>query len=135
MFASGHWFRTGDFGRMEGGLLFIASRRRDLILRGGENIYPFEIENRIEEHPDVTEVAVFGVDHPMLGQEVKATVVVRDGATVTADELRQHCAATLSSYKVPAQVELRTEPLPRNASGKIMKHVLAGEAENTFVEE
>ena len=105
------WFRTGDFGRMENGLLFIASRLRDLIIRGGENVYPFEIENRLEEHPDVVEVAVFGVDHDTLGQEVKAVIVVVPGATLTEAEIRSHCASTLSSYKVPAHVELRTEPL------------------------
>jgi acyl-CoA synthetase (AMP-forming)/AMP-acid ligase II len=134
-FLPGRWLKTGDFGRVEGGALFLASRKRDLIIRGGENIYPFEIENRLEEHPEVEETAVFGVDHALLGQEVKAVVVVTDGATLTADDVQRWCAETLSSYKVPAHVELRTAALPRNATGKIMKHVLAGHAENTFVEE
>jgi len=129
------WIRTGDFGRIEDELLFIASRRRDLIIRGGENIYPFEIENRIEEHPDVVEVAVLGVDHEVLGQEVSAVVVVRDGAGLTADEVRSWCAEALASYKIPTQVDLRTEPLPRNATGKVMKHVLAGQSDNSFVED
>lgn len=136
VFLPGRWLKTGDFGRMEGGALFIASRKRDLIIRGGENIYPFEIENRLDEHPDITEAAVFGVDHPILGQEVKAVVVVVDaGSTLRVEEIQRWCAETLSSYKVPAHVEIRREPLPRNATGKIMKHVLAGEAENTFVED
>jgi acyl-CoA synthetase (AMP-forming)/AMP-acid ligase II len=135
VFLPGRWVKTGDFGRYEGGALFIASRKRDLIIRGGENIYPFEIENRLEEHPEVDETAVFGVDHPILGQEVKAVVVLTPGSTLTADDLQRWCAETLSSYKVPAHVELRTEALPRNATGKIMKHVLSGDAENTFVEE
>ncbi|HZP29006.1 MAG TPA: class I adenylate-forming enzyme family protein [Acidimicrobiia bacterium] len=130
----GRWIRTGDFGRLEDGVLFIVTRLRDLIIRGGENVYPFEIEHRLDEHPDVVEVAVLGVDSPTYGQEVKAVVVVRPGSTVDADELRAFCAERLASYKVPAVVELRTEPLPRTASGKVMKHVLAG-AENTFVEE
>ncbi|MFN8025432.1 MAG: class I adenylate-forming enzyme family protein [Acidimicrobiia bacterium] len=130
----GRWLRTGDFGRLEGGLLFISTRMRDLIIRGGENIYPFEIENRLDEHAEVIEAAVFGVDSAMYGQEVKAVVVVREGAEVDADELRAFCATELASYKVPAQIELRTEPLPRTASGKIMKHVLAGAA-NTQIEE
>ncbi|MCU1377830.1 MAG: acyl-CoA synthetase (AMP-forming)/AMP-acid ligase [Acidimicrobiales bacterium] len=134
-FLPGRWLKTGDFGRFEGGALFLASRKRDLIIRGGENIYPFEIENRLEEHPEIDETAVFGVDHPMLGQEVKAVVVVVSDSTLTAEAVQGWCAETLSSYKVPAHVELRTEALPRNATGKIMKHVLAGEAENTFVEE
>jgi acyl-CoA synthetase (AMP-forming)/AMP-acid ligase II len=130
----GRWIRTGDFGRLEDGVLYIATRLRDLIIRGGENIYPFEIENRLDEHPEVIEAAVYGFDSTTYGQEVKAVVVVREGAEVDAAELQAFCAAELASYKVPAVVEIRTELLPRTASGKIMKHVLAG-AENTFVEE
>jgi long-chain acyl-CoA synthetase len=131
----GRWLKTGDYGRMEGGLLFLASRRRDLIIRGGENIYPFEIENRIEEHPDVDEVAVLGVDHDVLGQEVKAIVVPRAGATLDPASVREFCAEALASYKVPSIVEVRTEPLPRNPTGKVMKHVLAGAGDDTFVAE
>ncbi len=131
----GRWVRTGDYGRLEDGLLFLASRRRDLILRGGENVYPFEIENRLDEHPDVLEASVFGIEHPVLGQEVKAVVVVRDDSAVDAQQLRDFCAETLAGYKVPAQVEIRTNPLPRNATGKVMKHVLTDEAANIFVEE
>ena len=131
----GLWIRTGDFGRYEGRLLFLASRKRDLILRGGENVYPFEIENRIDEHPDVLEVSVIGVDHSVLGQEVKAVIVVREGADVDADEIRDWCAQSLASYKIPTLVEVRTSPLPRNATGKVMKHLLADETANIFVEE
>jgi acyl-CoA synthetase (AMP-forming)/AMP-acid ligase II len=131
----GLWIRTGDFGRWEDGLLFLASRKRDLIIRGGENIYPFEIENRLDEHPDVLEAAVIGVDDPTLGQEVKAVVVVRQGSMLDADALRSFCAQTLASYKVPAHVDIRTSPLPRNATGKIMKHALADDAPAIFVEE
>ena len=131
----GRWIRTGDFGRFEDGILFIASRKRDLIIRGGENIYPFEIEHRLDEHDEVVEAAVYGVDDPLHGQVVKAVVVVAPGSPLTADEVRAFCALTLASYKVPEQVELRTEPLPRTANGKVMKQVLAGDAENTFIEE
>lgn len=131
----GRWIRTGDFGRFEDGILFIASRKRDLIIRGGENIYPFEIEHRLDEHDEVLEAAVYGVDHPVHGQDVKAVVVVAPGSPLTADEVRAFCAETLASYKVPTEVELRTEPLPRTANGKVMKQVLAGDAENTFIEE
>jgi long-chain acyl-CoA synthetase len=131
----GRWIRTGDFGRLEDGILFIASRKRDLIIRGGENIYPFEIEHRLDEHDEVREAAVYGVDDPTHGQVVKAVVVVAPGSPLTVDEVRAFCAAALASYKVPEQVEIRTEPLPRTANGKVMKQVLAGEAENTFVEE
>jgi acyl-CoA synthetase (AMP-forming)/AMP-acid ligase II len=135
VFTDGRWFNTGDFGRLEGGLLHIASRRRDLIIRGGENIYPFEIENRLDEHDHIVEAAVIGVDHEALGQEVKAIVVVTSDAEITADDVRDHCAETLSSYKVPTHVEIRTEPLPRNPSGKVLKNVLAGDAQTNFVEE
>jgi acyl-CoA synthetase (AMP-forming)/AMP-acid ligase II len=131
----GRWIRTGDFGRVERGVLFIASRLRDLIIRGGENIYPFEIENRLDEHPDVIEAAVYGVDDAVYGQTVKAVVVPRSGAALTAHELQTFCAETLASYKVPAVVELRSDPLPRNATGKVMKQVLSGETSNVFVEE
>jgi len=134
-FSDGRWFNTGDFGRLQGGLLHIASRRRDLIIRGGENVYPFEIEYRLDEHPDVVESAVIGVDHEVLGQEVKAIVVVHAGAELTDDDLRAFCAETLSSFKVPAHYDIRTEPLPRNPSGKVMKNVLSGDSASNFVEE
>lgn len=131
----GRWVTAGDFGRLEDGILFIASRRRDLIIRGGENIYPFEIEDRLEEHPAVVEAAVFGVDDDTHGQIVKAVVVAAEGAALDAEALRAFCAETLSSYKVPALVEIHADPLPRNATGKVMKHVLAGTAPSTFVDE
>jgi len=134
-FFDGHWLKSGDFGRFEDGLLYLATRKRDMIIRGGENIYPIEIENRLDEHPDVLEAAVVGVDHRTLGQEVKAIVVPRPGATVDADGIRAFVAKTLAYYKVPEYVEVRTQPLPRNATGKVLKQVLLGEAENTFVEE
>lgn len=131
----GGWLRTGDFGQMTDGILFLASRRNDLIIRGGENIYPTEIENRIDGHPDVHEVAVIGVDHRELGQEVKAVVVPRPGATLEPQQLAQWVAETLATFKVPAHWEITDTPLPRNASGKILKAVVAGEAENTFIED
>jgi acyl-CoA synthetase (AMP-forming)/AMP-acid ligase II len=134
-FFPGGWLDSGDFGRMEDGLLFLATRKRDMIIRGGENVYPIEIENRLDEHPDVLEVAVVGVDHRTLGQEVKAIIVPRPGAAIDLEQVKAFVGATLAYYKVPAHVEVRTEPLPRNATGKVMKHVLLGEAENTFVEE
>jgi acyl-CoA synthetase (AMP-forming)/AMP-acid ligase II len=131
----GGWLRTGDFGHMADGMLFLASRRNDLIIRGGENIYPTEIENRLDAHPDVNEVAVIGVDHRELGQEVKAVVVPRAGADPDPQSLAEWVAETLATYKVPAHWEIRQEPLPRNASGKILKAVVAGDAENTFIED
>ena len=134
-FFPGGWLRTGDIGRLKDGLLFLASRKRDLIIRGGENIYPLEIENRIDDHVDVQEVAVVGVDHRELGQEVKAIVVPKTGKALTAKQIQDWVAQTLAYYKVPTHVEIRTEPLPRNATGKVLKSVLTGEAENTFREE
>jgi acyl-CoA synthetase (AMP-forming)/AMP-acid ligase II len=131
----GRWLATGDVGRLEDGYLYVNSRARDMILRGGDNIYPVEIEHRLEAHPDVVEAAVIGVDHPELGQEVKAIVVPRRGAKVDREALAAFCRETLSPYKIPAHWEVRTDPLPRNASGKILKNVLSGEAENAFVED
>jgi acyl-CoA synthetase (AMP-forming)/AMP-acid ligase II len=130
-----HWLRTGDIGRLEGGRLYLASRRRDLIIRGGENIYPIEIENRLEEHPDIAEVAVFGVEHEELGQEVKAIVVAVEGRTLDTDELAAWCAASLAYYKVPAHWEVRSDALPRNAAGKVVKQALVEADAMQFVED
>lgn len=134
-FLPGRWVDTGDLGRFTDGKLFIESRMRDMIIRGGENIYPAEIENRIEQHPDVAEVAVHGVDDRELGQRVKAVIVPNPGAQPSEDAIRDFCAEALAYFKVPEMVEIRREPLPRNATGKVMKHVLEGAGENTFVEE
>jgi acyl-CoA synthetase (AMP-forming)/AMP-acid ligase II len=134
-FFPGGWLRTGDIGRLENGLLFLASRKRDLIIRGGENIYPLEIENRIDDHPDVQEVAVVGVDHRELGQEVKAIVVPKPGKSLAPKQIQDWVEKTLAYYKVPTYVQIRSEPLPRNATGKVLKAVLTGDAENTFREE
>lgn len=134
-FLPGRWLDTGDFGRLRNGSLFMESRMRDMIIRGGENIFPIEIENRLEEHPDVMDVAVFGIDHPELGQEVKAVVVPHQGATLDGEALRKFVGDSLAYFKVPAVVEVRDEPLPRNATGKVLKHVVSGDAENSFVEE
>jgi len=132
--APGRWLRTGDVGRMVDGRLYLASRKRDMIIRAGENVYPVEIENRLVEHPDVAEAAVIGVPHEELGQEVKAVLVLRPGANLDAKVLTDFVAEKLAYYKVPAHWEVRDE-LPRNATGKVLKHVLTGDAESTFVEE
>ena len=128
------WLRTGDIGQMRDGLLYLASRKRDMIIRGGENVYPTEIENRIDDHPAVEEVAVVGVEHRTLGQEVKAIVRLRAGRELDEQTLKDFVAETLAYYKVPTHVEFVAEPFPRNATGKILKAVLTGEAENTFEE-
>lgn len=131
----GRWVDTGDLGHMKGGRLHIESRLRDMIIRGGENVYPAEIENQIELHPGVAEVAVHGIPDRELGQRVKAVVVPREGVALEPEEIRTFAAGKLAYYKVPEVVEIRSEPLPRNATGKVMKHVLSGEGTNTFVED
>jgi acyl-CoA synthetase (AMP-forming)/AMP-acid ligase II len=131
----GRWLATGDIGRFEGELLYINSRARDMILRNAENVYPVEIEYRLEQHPSVREATVFGVDHVEWGMEVKAVVVPETDAVVTPDELARWCGETLAAYKVPTAWEVRSEPLPRNASGKVLKDVVRGAVASAFVEE
>jgi long-chain acyl-CoA synthetase len=125
------WLATGDIGRLEHGMLTINSRARDMIIRGGENIYPIELERRLDAHPLVAESAVVGVDHAVLGQEVKAIVVMVDGTDVDVDDLTRWVGETLAPYKVPTLWERRIDPLPRNASGKVLKTVLMGDAAAT----
>jgi long-chain acyl-CoA synthetase len=132
------FLHTGDIGHVDDeGYLTITDRKKDMIIRGGENIYCVEIENRLVDHPAIADAAVIGVPHAELGEEVKAVVQVEpgtEGAALTADDLRRWVAAELADFKVPAHVELRSEPLPRNASGKLLKNVLRGEGEVSFVE-
>jgi acyl-CoA synthetase (AMP-forming)/AMP-acid ligase II len=99
---------------------------RDLIIRGGENIYPIEIEHRLEEHPEVAEAAVVGVPHHQLGQEVAAVVVLKPDASLDADGVRTWVADELARYKVPTHVIFR-DALPYNATGKVLKHELEAE--------
>ncbi|WP_067687766.1 class I adenylate-forming enzyme family protein [Nocardia jejuensis] len=119
------WLRTGDFGYVSEGRLFMAGRRSDLILRGGENVYPTEIENALDAHPLVQESAVIGVPHEDLGQEVAAIVVVAEPESVTADELREHVAGHLAYFKVPARWLITSNPLPRNVTGKVLRRELS----------
>lgn len=113
------WFRTGDLGTIVDGKLHISSRRSDLILRGGENVYPAEIENHLARHPEVRECIVLGTDDEDLGQAVAAVVVIRPGSPVTEDDLREYVSAQLARYKVPTTWVLTTDMLPRNATGKV----------------
>lgn len=115
------WLRTGDFGTLEDGRLRLSGRRSDLILRGGENVYPTEIENVLDEHPAVRESAVLGVPHDDLGQEVAAVVVVGDPNAVTPAALRDFAAERLAYFKVPARWTITDKPLPRNATGKVVR--------------
>ncbi|ANH37042.1 Long-chain-fatty-acid--CoA ligase FadD13 [Nocardioides dokdonensis FR1436] len=113
------WYRTGDLGTLRDGRLRISSRRSDLILRGGENVYPAEVEHVIAGHPAVHECAVVGVPDPDLGQAVAALVVLRPDARTEQEELCSHVIAAIARYKVPTRWVLSTEPLPRNATGKV----------------
>jgi acyl-CoA synthetase (AMP-forming)/AMP-acid ligase II len=105
-------------------MLYINSRASDMILRSGENIYPVEIENRLAAHPAVADAAVLGVDHDELGQEVKAVIVPASDGDVDTDELAAWVGETLARHKVPSVWEVRTEPLPRNAAGKVLRNEL-----------
>jgi acyl-CoA synthetase (AMP-forming)/AMP-acid ligase II len=131
----GRWLKTGDIGRLEGGRLYLASRKRDLILRGGENVYPAEIEQRLEAHPDILEAAVISAPSVELGQEVKAVIVPVHGKEPSSEALARWVGEALAYYKVPTHWVLRSEPLPRNATGKVLKRVLLGQAESTFIDE
>ncbi|MGH9215841.1 MAG: class I adenylate-forming enzyme family protein [Acidimicrobiales bacterium] len=132
------FLHTGDIGHLDDeGYLTITDRKKDMIIRGGENIYCVEIENRLVEHPAIADAAVIGVPHAELGEEVKAVVQIESGTrgeSLSADDVRRWVAAELADFKVPAHVELRTEPLPRNASGKLLKNVLRGDGEVSLVE-
>ncbi|RSN62282.1 class I adenylate-forming enzyme family protein [Actinomadura sp. WAC 06369] len=114
------WLHTGDIGMVEGGRLRLTTRRSDLILRGGENVYPAEIENVLAEFPGVRECVVLGVPHADLGQEVTAVVVFAD-AVPAEDEIAAFARERLAYYKVPSRWRLTTEPLPRNATGKVVR--------------
>ena len=124
------WLRSGDVGRLDAeGFVYVEDRIKDMVLRGGENVYCAEVEAAIHEHPAVHEVAVFGVPHDRLGEEVAAVVVPRAGASVTETELVDFVAARLAPFKVPTRLRIRPEPLPRNAAGKFLKRDLRREEE------
>jgi len=115
------WFRTGDVGRVdEDGFFFIVDRKKDLIIRGGFNIYPREIEEVLYEHPDVAEAAVIGLPHTELGEEVGAAVALRPGATVTEAEVREFVKGQVAAYKYPRVVWF-VDALPKGSTGKIQK--------------
>ena len=121
------WYHSGDYGRIEDGVLWLESRMRDLIIRGGENIYPMEIEHRLIEHPDIADAAVIGVEHRTLGQEVKAVVVAARGRVARRrPECGEWAAQSLAAFKVPTYVEFR-DSLPYTQTGKVMKHQLEAE--------
>jgi steroid-24-oyl-CoA synthetase len=116
------WLYSGDIGRMdEEGFIYVEDRAKDMVLRAGENIYCAEVEAAIYEHESVHEAAVFGLPHERLGEEVAVAVMARSGHSIDPDGLQSHVAQHLAKFKVPAYVFVYDEPLPRNASGKILK--------------
>ena len=119
------WVRTGDLARVdEEGFCFIIDRAKDMLIRGGENIYCIEVENILYDHPAVMDAAVVGIPHRTLGEEPGAVVTLKQGASATEAELRAHVAEHLAAFKVPVQVKFWHETLPRNANGKILKNEL-----------
>ncbi|HEV7755568.1 MAG TPA: AMP-binding protein, partial [Mycobacteriales bacterium] len=115
------WFRTGDLARKDDeGYYAIVDRKKEMIIRGGYNVYPREVEEALHEHPAVAEVASIGIPHPQLGEEVGAAVVLRPGATATPDELREWAKARVAAYKYPRHVWL-ADSLPKGATGKILR--------------
>lgn len=118
------WLHTGDTAYLDAeGYLFLQGRKKEMILVAGENVYPVEVENVLTQHPAVAEAAVLGEPHPVLGEAVKAVVVLRPGAAAGARELKRHCLRRLATYKVPQRFEFRGA-LPRNPSGKVVKRLL-----------
>ena len=119
------WLHTGDVARIdEHGFIYIVDRKKDMVLRGGENVYCAEVEAAIYRHPAIAECCVFGVPDDRLGEEVGVAVVLKPGQSLTEDELRAHCGAIMAKHKVPRYIWFMDEPLPRNASGKFLKREL-----------
>ncbi len=119
------WLYTGDLGYRDAeGFFFLVDRAKDMIIRGGENVYCVEIENCLADHPEIDEAAIIGVPDPELGERVKAVVRRVAGSRLAPEAVRAHVAGRMASFKVPEQVEFVDEPLPRNPAGKILKNLL-----------
>lgn len=116
------WLHTGDIARIDkDGFIYIVDRKKDMVLRGGENVYCAEVEAAIYQHPAVAECTVFGVPDERLGEEVGVAVVLKPGTQLGEDELRAHCGGIMAKYKVPRYIWFLADALPRNASGKFLK--------------
>jgi len=114
--------KTGDLAKIdEEGFVYIVDRAKDMLIRGGENIYCVEVENALYDHPAVMDAAVIGVPHRTLGEEPVAAVHLKPGASASEEELRHFVAQRLAAFKVPVKIEFLPETLPRNANGKIVK--------------
>lgn len=119
------WVVTGDLAKIdEEGFLFLVDRAKDMLIRGGENVYCIEVENALYDHPAIMDASVVGIPHKVLGEEVGAVVQLKPGTSVTEDELRAHVAGQIAAFKVPVEVQFQDAPLPRNANGKILKSEL-----------
>ncbi len=120
------WLHTGDLARIDDqGFVYIVDRKKDMVLRGGENVYCAEVESALFAHPEILECAVFSVPDSRLGEEVGAALVVRPRAEPSADEIRTYCRSLLAAYKIPRYIWLLRDPLPRNANGKYLKQQLS----------
>jgi long-chain acyl-CoA synthetase len=120
----GGWFCTGDLAYADkDGYLFIVDRKKDMVIRGGYNIYPREVEEVLFTHPAIAEAAVIGVPHPSMGEEVVAIVVLKPGADATEEDIIRYCKQRLAAYKYPRQVRFASE-LPKGPTGKILKREL-----------
>ena len=125
------WVKTGDLARLDAeGFCYMIDRAKDMLIRGGENIYCIEVENVLYDHPAVMDAALVGIPHKTLGEEPAAVVTLKPGAEATEAELRAFVAERLAAFKVPVKVVFWHETLPRNANGKIMKN----ELKKVFVE-
>ena len=122
------WLHTGDLARVDDdGYVQIVDRKKDMVNRGGENVYCVEVENALTQHPDIFEVAVLGVPDTMMGEKVGAVIVPRPGTTPDPNSIRAWAKQQIADFKVPQYIALRTEPLPRNPGGKVLKPLLRKE--------
>lgn len=119
------WLHTGDLARMDSeGFVYICDRAKDMLIRGGENVYCVEVEDALYSHPDIMDAAVIGLPHRVLGEEVGAMVQIKPNAHANEYDLKNHIASKLAAFKVPVRIDFSDEPLPRNANGKILKNVV-----------
>ena len=124
------WFRMGDVGYLdEDGYLFLLGRKNDLIVTGGENVYPAEIETILSELAEVEEVSVIGVADQRWGEAVCVVVVPTNGLEISLEKISAHCAGRIARYKTPRKLIIRSNPLPRNATGKVLRQALKDELE------
>jgi long-chain acyl-CoA synthetase len=116
------WLYTGDIARMDEDLyIYIVDRKKDLVIRGGYNVYPREIEEVIYQIEEVSETAVYGIPHPDLGEEIAAVVVPKEGASIEPEEIKAYVKERVAPYKYPRIIKVLSEPLPKSGSGKILK--------------